>query len=100
MTGHPRTKVLMETERQQGQWALIMERSDQKPSGYQAPDLGTKEVTAHPGREQVASEITQAEEQMESEAIKAISVDFFLILESYTIFTAPYFVEDASENET
>ena len=37
---------------------------------------------------------------MENEAIKAISVDFFLILESYTIFTAPYFVEDASENET
>ena len=33
LTGHPRTKVLMETERRQGQWALIMERSDQKPSG-------------------------------------------------------------------
>ena len=37
---------------------------------------------------------------MESEAIKAINVDCFLILESYRIFTAPYIVEDASENET
>ena len=90
----------METESQQGQWALITERSNQKPSGGWAPDLGTKEVTVHPRREQRASEITLAEDQLESEAIEAMNVDFFFILEPYRIFTAPYIVEDASENET